>query len=120
MVLRASAGNSGEALELAAITDRTRDIALPGGAALLNFADAVLGTDPGQLDSARQALVDELGEAALVGAAMIAANFSRNDRIANAIGIPLEAEFVKQSEDFRAALGIDDFASARNTLEGAS
>ena len=89
---------------------------MPGGAALLSFADAVLGADAGQLDAARQAVVGELGEAALVGAAMIAANFSRNDRIANAIGIPLEAEFVKQSEDFRTALGIDDFASAANTL----
>jgi len=39
------------------------------------------------------------------------------DRIANAVGIPLEKNMVAMSEDFRGALGINDYYSARNTLD---
>ena len=45
------------------------------------------------------------------------ATFSMLDRIANATGIPLEAEMVKMSEDFREDLGINSYYSASNTLQ---
>ena len=36
--------------------------------------------------------------------------FNAIDRVANATGIPLEAEKAQASADFRAALGLDRFA----------
>ena len=61
-------------------------------------------------------LVERLGGEALVTASLIAGNFSRNNRIADAIGIPMEADFLSKSEDFREDFGINGFLSARNTL----
>ncbi len=116
MVLRASAEADGVSVDLRGIVDADIDIGIAGAAILVAFADAVIGNDEQRLADAREAVLGELGAAGLLGAASIASNFSRNDRIANAIGIPLEGDFVAQSEDFRAALGINKFPSARNTL----
>lgn len=116
MVLRASAESSGETIDLRAITDRARSIGNEHGDLLLDFADAVLGADAARLRRIQDRIAAELSPAALAGASAIAANFSRNDRIANAIGIPLEREFVEQGADIRELLGIDRYASARNTL----
>ena len=78
----------------------------------------MVGADAAALKRARSALVDRLGGDALVAASVIAGNFSRNDRIADAIGIPMEAEFLQLSADFRADLGLNDFLSARSSLGG--
>lgn len=116
MVLRASAEAQGTPVDLRGVLDPGVSTGLPHGDVLVGFADALLGSDDTRLGDAREALVRALGVDALVASSVIAANFSRNDRIANATGIPLEGEFVKQSDDFRAALGIDAFTSALNTL----
>jgi hypothetical protein len=116
VVLRASAKNRGENLDLRGMVDSSVPVKLPDGDVLVAFVDALLGRDAAALDVARGVLLDRLGEGGLTATASIAANFSRNDRIANATGIPLEGEFVAQSEDFREALGINAFASARNSL----
>jgi hypothetical protein len=57
-----------------------------------------------------------MGPAGLVQAAAIVGCFSMQDVAANPIGIPLESVFVKDTEDFRAEFGINDYPSARNTL----
>ena len=115
-MLRASAEAEGHSVDLRGIVDAGVAIGVPAAGILVAFADAVIGNDEHRLAEAREAVLAELGAAGLLGAASIAANFCRNDRIANAIGIPLERDFVTQSEDFRAALGINNFPSARNTL----
>lgn len=118
MVLRASAQTNGEAVDLRGIVDAGVPLGIAGGEVLVPFADALLGNDAAALATARDAVRTTLGDDAVTAAAAIAANFSRNDRIANAIGIPLERDFVDQAADFRPALGIDAFRSARNTLDG--
>ena len=105
-------------VNLQAMVDPTLDIGIPDGDVLLAFASAVVGPDTGELERARVALVDRLGGDALVASSVIAANFSRNDRLADAIGIPLESVFVEEGSDFRGDLGFDDFLSARNSLDG--
>lgn len=116
MVLRASAESLDEPVDLRGIVDPAHSVRVTAGDELVAFTDAVLGDDAGRLDAARSSLVAALGEPGLVGAALIAANFSRNDRIANAIGIPLEKEFIDQSADFRELLGINAYNSAVNSL----
>ncbi len=118
MVLRGSGKLEDYPVDLRAIIDPTYAIGIPDGDVLLAFASTVVGGDLAALDSARAALVARLGGDALVAAAVIAGNFSRNDRVADAIGIPMEAEFMGQSADFRADLGLNDFLSARSSLGG--
>ncbi len=115
-MLRASAKQNGLPVNLKAMTDRSLNLELPNGEILLAFADACVGNDVARLNKTRAELVDTMGEGALVQAAAIAGNFSMNDAAANAIGIPMESLFLGDSEDYRQALGINDFPSARNSL----
>ncbi len=87
---------------------------------LLAFADAVIGPDAAALNDARGALADGLGPAAVSAAAAIAANFSKNDRIANGLGIPVDAMVLKGTEDLREQLGLDEYRSAVNTFRHAT
>jgi hypothetical protein len=115
VVLRASAEAEGHTVNIRAILDPSEDLGYPDGDVLLAFATGVVGADAAALAGARERLVERMGGEALVAAALIAGNFSRNDRIADAIGIPLEAQFLAMSEDLREELGINRFRSARNT-----
>ncbi|TDJ68324.1 MAG: hypothetical protein E2O35_02970 [Proteobacteria bacterium] len=115
-MLRASAKANNITVNLAAVMDRTLDSGIEHGDVLLAFADAVTGADQDAAHAARARLVERMSPRALVQAAAIAANYTTNDRAANATGIPLEGMFLEDTAAFRSELGIDDFPSARNTL----
>lgn len=83
---------------------------------LLAFAGVVIGTDRAALDTARMALAETLGPAALTAAAAVAANFTKNDRIANGLGIPVDPMVLKATEQMRAELGLNDYPSAQSTF----
>lgn len=89
---------------------------VPGGALLMAFSGAVIGSDRAALESGRADLADALGPAAVTAASSIAGNFSKNDRIANALGIPVDLIVLKGTADLRAQLGLNDYRSARNTF----
>ncbi len=114
-MLRASAEAKNIPVNLACVVDPSVDSGIENGDVLLRFADAVCGPDAMAVTSARAELLERLGPAVLVEAAALAANFSTNDRAANAMGIPMESFFLKGSETYRKELGIDDYPSARNT-----
>jgi hypothetical protein len=114
-MLRASAAANNIAVDLLAVADPSVDSGMEHGGQLLAYADAVTGNDFNAVGPAIAALRDAMGAGALVQAAAIAANFSMNDRAANAIGIQMEGFFLADSGDYRAALGINDYPSARNT-----
>ena len=88
-----------------------------GGRQLLDFADALLGTDRGVLDRARIAVANVLGGEAIAGVAAVAATFSMNDRIANACGIPVEPMVLKTTKELRATMGINSYRSAAYTFK---
>ena len=46
----------------------------------------------------------------------MAANFSKNDRIANGCGIPMPDPMFDATEEIRADLGLNDYRSAINTF----
>ena len=69
------------------------------------------------MDAARKASENILGAAAIPAASAIAANFSKNDRIANGLGIPHDLSMAKTTKDVREQLGLDNFKSAINTLK---
>ena len=115
MLLRESGKAIESTYELRGITDISLNTGVENEDVLLAFANAIWGTDRTGLDSARDALFERMGPGAVVEASITAANFGMVDRIANAIGIPLDVVAESRTADFRAALGIDRFPSARNT-----
>ncbi len=113
-MLRASATASGTEVDLKAIAGGgAGDGGVPHGRLLAGFAEAVLGEDEARLAAIRERLRGTLGDAALVDAAAVVANYSALDRVADATGIPLEAAKEAATAGLRAELGIDDFASPR-------
>lgn len=116
MVLRESGRLQNKVFNIEAIMQPTLEVGVEGGGELLAFADAILSADRNELDRARLALADVLGKATVASASIIAADFSKNDRIANGLGIPIEPMELKPTADFREALGINQFRSAANSL----
>ena len=111
-MLRASARASRTEVDLTAVTgDRAGDGGVAHGRLLTGFAAAVLGGG-GELSAVRQSLRDALGDAALVDAAAVVANYSALDRVADATGIPLEPAKEAATAGLRAELGIDAFRGA--------
>ena len=104
-------------INLLALIDPTQNTGVPGGAELLEFSDAVIGPDRDRLDKARDSLANVLSPESVTGAAAIAGNFSKNDRVANGCGIPVDPLVMKITEDIRADLGLNDFRSAVNTFK---
>jgi hypothetical protein len=80
---------------------------------LVEFAEAVVGDDDDRLTRARAALTERLGANGLVDAAAVVGFFNAIDRVADATGIPLDAERLESTADFRAQLGIDGFVEGR-------
>ena len=69
---------------------------------------------------ARNLVRSELGSEALVDAAAVIGNFERMVRIADGTGIPLDAAVNVATEEIRAELGIDAFASEERKSEVAT
>ena len=90
---------------------------VPQGALLIEFAEAVLGSDDGRLARGRAALLDAMGPEALVDAAGVAGLFNAIDRVADATGTPLDDKTLADTEGLREELRINDFAASRQALE---
>lgn len=99
-----------------ALINPETDSGVPGGDLLLAFSDAIVGTDRAALDHARDALEQGLGKEAVAGAVSIAANFSKNDRVANGLGIPVDEMVMKGTKELRAELRLNEFRTAINTF----
>ena len=84
---------------------------------LISFSNAVIGNNLENLNKIRYELVEKMGQDSLVAAASVAGNFSKNDRIANALGIPIEPMMIKATKEVRKRLNLDSFRSAINTFK---
>jgi hypothetical protein len=113
VLLRVSGEKSGSELDLRAVTEGQKVASgLPGGDALTAFVDAALADDPGDIKSARERVIGELGDAACVDAAAVIGNFERMVRIADSTGIPLDKRLAMISEDVQDDLGLKAFGGA--------
>lgn len=90
---------------------------IPGDKALLAFAEVCLGDDAAAIAGARGQVTEELGEAAMIDAACIVANFQRMVRIADGTGIPLDRQMAAITADLRKDLGINGYSAAKLTPE---
>ena len=117
-MLRASAQTTQTEIDIQGINGDRNAAALgvAHGAELMAFAEAVAGGDPTELQAARESLLASAGEAVLVDAAGVAANFQRMVRIADAIGIPIDDMTTELGNQVREELGIHRFRTGQNTL----
>ena len=90
------------------------------GAILIAFADAVVADDKAALETTRRQVADNMGEAALVDAAGVAAFFNGIDRIADATGTPVDPVSDEATTEMRAELGIDKFYEVKRALDDAT
>ena len=116
-MLRESVELTGGSIDFDGLTDPscTEIKGVPDSRELLQFANACMGVEGADLETARQALVDRMGSAAMIDTAGVVSNFQRMVRIADATGIPTDGPMQVMSEDLREQLGINRYVSAANT-----
>lgn len=108
-----SSTEEGNPADLSAIVDGSGDGGLPHGAALVGFAEAIAGWDDTVLAAARERLVDDAGEAFMVDAAAVAANFEMMTRVADGTGARFPAAAATARHDLDQRLGLHGFTSRR-------
>ena len=116
-MLRVSGESTGNEYDVSAITDpgAAAGSGIRGAEGLVALAEAVVTGSEEDIAKARARVQSELGDAAMVDATAVAANFQRMVRIADGSGIPLDAPLEAIAGDMTEELGIDQFPSARNT-----
>ncbi len=116
MVLRVSSEQAGNKVDIQLINGEANDDGgVKHGKALSAFAEAFVARDKSELEQARNALINEIGVESMEDAAGIAANFQRMVRIADGIGIPVDAQMNVMAQDIQKELGLKRFSSAKNT-----
>ena len=107
-MLRGSATSTNRQVELAAITDPSIDPQLAGGPALLALVDATLIGGGLDLDTARSAVLSEVGPSGLVDAAGVIGTFEMMNRIADATGMPVGRGSRSKNADLIETLRLDE------------
>lgn len=110
-----SGQSEGKALDIRTVTGSSEDGGVAHGARLVAFTDAVMADDAAAIAATRAALREALDDAAFVDACAIIGAFNVVDRIADAIGIPLDDTLTAMSGEVRAELDLGAFGSAANT-----
>ena len=95
---------------------KAADTGVQYGAELMQFAETFARRDDEALTAARNSLLSLAGEAVLVDAAGVAANFQRMVRIADSMGIPVDDMASELSQSIRTELELTRFEGARNSL----
>ncbi len=115
-MLRVSSKLIGEDVNLQTVTSGSEVVSgVPHEAELIQFAEASLGDDDDEIANARRQAREKLGDAGVVDAAGVIANFQRMVRIADGAGIPLDTPMAIASAPMRSKLGIDSYSSSHNT-----
>lgn len=108
-----SSATTGGEVDLAAVAAGSGDSRIDRGAELLEFATACASGDDDALVAARAALVGVSGEAFMVDAAAVAANFEMMTRLADSTGARMPADRLERSAQAIGVMGADDFVSKR-------
>lgn len=113
MLLRASSEAIGDEADLEGTVGRG-DGGVEHGELMARFAEsATRGSE--DLDEVRSRLLEALGAERFVEVAATVGIFNGLVRVADATGIPLDDGTLKASVEFRAQLGLNDYAGAVNS-----
>src|SRR5262245_22943069 len=108
MALRASSKKDGGDADITVVTSAApSDGGVEHGQLLIELVDAVIdeGCDPAP---ARRRLIDAAGPGLLVEAAAVLGMFHLNDRVADAMGAPLDDFMVDYRRKLGEKMGMDD------------
>lgn len=108
-----SSTEAGTPADLAAIAEGSGDGGLPFGSELVAFTEAAGRFDDAALAAARERLSAAAGEAFMVDAAAVIANFEMMTRVADGTGARFPAESAVHRAAIDARLDIRGFTSAR-------
>ncbi len=113
MLLRGSGERNGETYDLRGVTS-TDDttIGVPNESFLLRLTGAMVARDANALPTLRAEGRALLGDQALCDAIAVAAAFNGITKVANATGIPLDANVEQTTVAMRATTGIDAYAES--------
>lgn len=106
-LLRASSLAHNDPVDLAALTDPTRDPLVPAGVEILTFVDANATGDAVSRLRTRRALLEAVGPAGLVDAAATFAVFEMMNRVADGTGIPVGRGRLARSKELLALAGLE-------------
>ena len=117
-MLRVSAKNNEVKVDIQGVNgnEEATGLGVGFGVELMKFAESLALDEEEALAIARERLLEEAGEAVLVDAAGVAANFQRMVRIADAIGIPVDDVNDQNRKQVWEELGLESFSSAQNSL----
>ncbi len=93
---------SGAVIDLSAVRGDDVDSGVSHGAALLAYTDAVMARDADGIVRSRDDIESQLGKSGVAEAAAVIAMFNVVDRVADAIGIPIDDGLTR---DMRYAVG---------------
>ncbi len=101
-----SSHQDGTPADIDALASGSGDAGLPHGAALMAFVDAAAGWDRDALAVAREQLVAAAGEAFMIDAAAVVANFEMMTRVADGTGAKHTPETVAARTELAVRLGM--------------
>jgi hypothetical protein len=109
-----SSNAAGTPADVVAVVDDRHDAGLPFAAELIAFAQAIGGWDDDVLADARTRLAAVAGDAFMVDAAAVVANFEMMTRVADGTGARFPAGRSERQQNLVAELDILRFTSARH------
>jgi len=108
-----SSTEAGTPADLGAVVEGQGDAGLPFGAELVAFVEAIAGWDDAALVAARARLAAAAGDAFMIDAAAVAANFEMMTRVADGTGARFPASTAAARTALAARLSIGGMISAR-------
>ena len=106
-MLRASGESVGEEFNLETVIDSNAHSGVQHGAILIEFVEAVLGSDAGRLQRARADVLAALGPAGLVDTAGAVASFNAVVKVADGSGIQVDDSRQTTAAKIREELRLD-------------
>ena len=102
-------------IDLVAVKRGRGEVGVPYADALMRFADAAAGldSDGAEMDEARDALASQAGQAMMIDAAAVAANFHMMTRLADGTGARYPQARMEASAAVIAIMGTADMISLR-------
>jgi hypothetical protein len=108
-----SSTEAGSPADLGAVVEGHGDAGLPFGAELVAFVEAIAGWDDTVLATARARLAATAGDAFMIDAAAVAANFEMMTRVADGTGARFPPATATARAALDARLSISGMTSAR-------
>ncbi len=120
MLLRASGERDGTTYNLSAVTDDAADAGVPHSGLIRGLTEAAVHHDATALATLREAATVAMGEQQMVDTLTVAAAFNGITRVADATGIPLDANTQQMTASLRMETGIDgfDYGAKRARYDG--